>query len=121
VSPRSQEYLNRARARLALAEAGAASDPGGAVAAAYYAAFFAANAALSEQDLHARTHRGTWHLVNDHLVVTGRLDSALVTAAAALQPKREAADYAAWAASAEEAVAAIDVARRFVDAVATLG
>jgi uncharacterized protein (UPF0332 family) len=61
VSPRSDELLARARdgvaAARALVDAGHAAT---AVSTAYYAMLYAARAALSERDVNARTHAGTW-------------------------------------------------------------
>jgi uncharacterized protein (UPF0332 family) len=63
MSPRSEEFMNSARERLTGARHSlAAGDLGLAISAAYYAILYAARAALSESDEHARTHGGTWHL-----------------------------------------------------------
>jgi uncharacterized protein (UPF0332 family) len=61
VSPRSSEFLEAARRRLAAAEVAAAEDPSTALSAAYYAMMYGARAALSERGISAKTHRGTWH------------------------------------------------------------
>jgi uncharacterized protein (UPF0332 family) len=66
MSPRSEEFIDQARDRAALArEALASGHLAGAVSAAYYAMLYAARAALSESDEHARTHRGAWHLFRE--------------------------------------------------------
>ena len=57
----SSEYLQAARRRLGSAQLLASTDPATCLSTAYYAALYAARAALSEQDVHARSHRGTWH------------------------------------------------------------
>jgi uncharacterized protein (UPF0332 family) len=58
MSPRSSEFLETARDRLAAAEAAlAAGFPSGATSLAYYAILYAA---LSEAELCAKTQRGTW-------------------------------------------------------------
>ena len=59
MSPRSQEFMDQARDRVAAAaEMLAADHLEAAVSAAYYSMLYAARAALSEQQEHARTHRG---------------------------------------------------------------
>ena len=117
MSPRSGEFMASAVARLAIARAGLSADPAGAVSAAYYAAFYAARAALSERDRYAKTHGGTWHLFHEQLVVDGAFDPDLYRAAAAMQERREAADYDAARMNEPEAAELIDVAERFVTAV----
>jgi len=62
MSPRSAEFMSQARDRLAIArEVFTSGHREGSVSAAYYAMLYAARAALSEDDDHARTHRGTWN------------------------------------------------------------
>jgi uncharacterized protein (UPF0332 family) len=75
-----------------------ADDPSAAVSLAYYAMLYAARAALSERDLSARTHAGTWHELRREFVDTGELDEELVARAQRTQPEREQADYDAWTA-----------------------
>lgn len=104
-------------ARLGTARSAVEGDPAGAVSAAYYACLYAARAALSERDRHARTHRGTWHLFYEAFVVSGPFDAGLYGAASAMQPIREAADYDAAALEEEEAEALVGTAARFVEAV----
>lgn len=121
MSPRSEEYLESARARLAmLDDASPADHPVGAIGLAYYAMLNAARAALSERDRNARTHRGTWHLLHEEFVATGQLDEALVNEAQRVQSTREAADYDAEQISPEDAEAAVAHARRFVAAIEDL-
>jgi uncharacterized protein (UPF0332 family) len=122
MSPRSAEFLEAGRRRLALARSSIDTDPAGAVSAAYYAMLYAARAALSERDIHARTHVGTWHELRRAFVEPGLLDSQLVTEAQRVQSEREQSDYDAWAAPAEEARRVIELAEKFFDAVqATIG
>jgi uncharacterized protein (UPF0332 family) len=120
VSPRSSEFLQAARRRLAAGEAALAHDPSTALSAAYYAMLYGARAALSESDSSARTHRGTWHEFRLAFVATGRIDAALAADVQKLQPEREQADYDAWSAPVEEAQRSIELAHRFLRAVEAL-
>jgi uncharacterized protein (UPF0332 family) len=113
VSPRSSEFLQAARRRLAAAEVVVDEDPSTALSAAYYAMLYAARAALSERGISAKTHRGTWHEFRLAFVETGKLDAGLAASVQRIQPEREQADYDAWAAPAEDASHAIEVARGF--------
>jgi uncharacterized protein (UPF0332 family) len=89
-----------------------------AVSTAYYAMFYAARAALSEHDLNARTHAGTWHLFDETFVANEAFDRDLARRARAAQARREASDYAAERFELGEARELVRVAQRFVDAVA---
>jgi uncharacterized protein (UPF0332 family) len=120
VSPRSSEFLEAARRRLAAAEALVEQDPSTALSAAYYAMLYGARAALSEQDTSARTHRGTWHEFRRAFVESGKIDAELAAEAQKIQPEREQADYDAWVAPADEARRTIDLAHRFLEAVEAL-
>ncbi len=77
----------------------------------------AARAALSERDLHAKTHRGTWHLFHEQFVATREFDSALHRAAIDMQAAREAADYEALVIAPDDAAERVEAAARFVEAV----
>jgi uncharacterized protein (UPF0332 family) len=82
VSPRSEEFIDQARDRLAMArEVLAAGHREGAVSAAYYSMLYAARAALSEDDENARTHRGMWNLFRIRYVTVDAFDVALFTLA----------------------------------------
>lgn len=118
MSPRSDEYMEQARRRLASAETLAESDGGAAVSLAYSAMLNAANAALSERDRYARTHKGTWLLVDE--LFAAELPDGLVAAARAVQPLRESTDYGAVQYDADAAHEVIETARRFLDAVDAL-
>jgi uncharacterized protein (UPF0332 family)/predicted nucleotidyltransferase len=120
MSPRSEEFMDTARIRLAGAEAALDVDPATALSAAYYAMLYAARAALSERDLYAKTHDGTWGLFYRTFSEPGDFDAGLTAAARAAQPMREKADYEAWAAPRAEAVKTIEVAHRFLAAVDAL-
>lgn len=120
MSPRSSEFLEAARRRLAAAEVAIEQDPSTALSAAYYAMLYGARAALSEREISARTHRGTWHEFRRAFVDGAEIDSELAAEAQKIQPEREQADYDAWSAPAEEARRAIELAHRFLTAIEEL-
>jgi uncharacterized protein (UPF0332 family) len=120
VSPRSAEFLDAARRRLALARTGIDMDPAAALSLAYYAMLYAARAALSERDTYAKTHIGTWHELRRTFVKPGLFDANLVTEAQKAQPEREQADYEAWLPSEDEARRVIGLASNFLEAVESL-
>jgi uncharacterized protein (UPF0332 family) len=107
----ARDRLEAARAAL---DAGFSSN---AASAAYYAMFYAARGALSEEERNAKTHAGTWGLFRETFVATGRFDNALFSAAHGVQQLREAADYDALIVPHEEAERVVDLADRFIDAV----
>jgi uncharacterized protein (UPF0332 family) len=88
-----------------------------AVSAAYYSMLYAARAALSERDGHARTHRGTWNLFRTTYVVTDAFDPTLFTLAQHAQAAREGGDYEAVKPSPEEAERYVAGAGDFIAAV----
>lgn len=118
MSPRSQEFLAVARKRLRSANTIVDDDPATALSAAYYAALYAARAALSEQDVSARTHRGTWHEFRQRFVVDGSVPAETAAPIRRLQAVRERADYDAAHVPDDEARAALAAVATFVDAVA---
>jgi uncharacterized protein (UPF0332 family) len=121
LSPRSEEFMASANERLRAARAAlAAGFPSVAVSAVYYAALYAARAALSEEERHAKTHRGTWNLFAETFVSSGRFDPELLAAARRIQDVREASDYDAREVSSEEAGAIIADAEAFVAGVAEI-
>jgi uncharacterized protein (UPF0332 family) len=118
VSPRSEEFMREARERLRGAELALSGEAHGlAVSAAYYAMLYAARAALSEEDLNAKTHGGAWNLFRQRFVITGRFEPALLDTAVRRQELRGDADYDARAIPNEEARAVLDEAKAFVAAV----
>lgn len=117
MSPRSTEFLHAARERLTLARSGVDSAPGAVVSLVYYAMLLAARAALSERDLYAKTHGGTWHLFHETFVKTGEFDPHLAAAAHDRQRQREQADYEARTTSREDAVQLVELGERFVGSV----
>lgn len=120
MSPRSTEFLQAARRRLAAAEVVVKEDPSTALSAAYYAMLYGARAALSERDSSAKTHRGTWHEFRSAFVESGKIDRGLAAEVQKMQPEREQADYDAWPAPVEEARRAIELAHRFLTAIEAL-
>jgi uncharacterized protein (UPF0332 family) len=117
VSPRSKEFYDRARERFEGARKNL--DHGEyaiAVGAAYYAMLYGARAALSERDLHARPHRGTWNALRQTLVADGLLAAESVTDAERMAELREAADYDALAVGRAQAERAVASAERFLSA-----
>jgi uncharacterized protein (UPF0332 family) len=118
MSPRSSELIASARDRLRGAEhALAAGDRDLSVSAAYYSMLYAARAALSEDEEHARTHRGTWKLFRERYVMTDAFDDALYRLCQQAQTAREGADYEAVTPSEEEARRYVDGAGEFIAAV----
>jgi uncharacterized protein (UPF0332 family) len=118
VSPRSEEFARLARERLAAARHSIdAGDFSVSVSVAYYAMLYAARAALSERDLNAKTHGGTWSLFSEHLVKDGPLDPELSAKARRIERLRYEADYDAAAFDRETAGSVLDDAERFVDTV----
>jgi uncharacterized protein (UPF0332 family) len=118
VSPRSEEFIEQARDRLAMArEVLAAGHREGAVSAAYYSMLYAARATLSEDDENARTHRGMWNLFRIKYVTTDAFDAGLFTIAQHAQVAREAGDYQAVTPTAEEAEHYVSGADDFLSAV----
>lgn len=118
MSPRSEEMIDSAGARLRGARhALAAGDLDLAVSAAYYSMLYAARAALSEHEEHARRHGGTWGLFHRRFVATGAFDQALHSLAQQAQEAREDADYEAKTPPAEEAKRYVEGAGDFLAAV----
>jgi uncharacterized protein (UPF0332 family) len=64
-----------------------------AVTRAYFAVFHAVRARVYAEGLEPRTHSGTHHLFNAHLVKTGVYDASTSRLVARLQKYREEADY----------------------------
>lgn len=118
MSPRSEEFVEQARDRLAAArEALASGHRSVAVSVAYYSMLYAARASLSEDDENARSHRGTWNVFRINYVTTDAFDAALFTLAQHAQVAREAGDYQAVTPSEEEAQRYVEGAGDFLAAV----
>lgn len=115
MSPRSEEFMDQARERAAVApDLLLAGHLEIAVSAAYYAMLYAARAALSEDEESARTHRGTWNAFRLRYVITDAFDAALFTLAQHAQAAREGGDYEAVTPSREEAARYVDGAAEFL-------
>lgn len=117
MSPRSEEFLDAARKRLRSARSLEETDPALALSAAYYAALYAARAALSERDTYSRTHRGTWGEFHRLFVIEGLVPAEAAAIVTRLQKPREDADYDAADVPSERAAAAVTAAEAFVAAV----
>jgi len=118
VSPRSEEYLEQARDRLADAQKILnVAHPAVVVSAAYYAMLNAARAALSERGEYARTHGGTWTLFSKVFVATGEFDQELSALARQAKEVRERGDYEAAPPDAKEAAKYVDAAADFLVAI----
>lgn len=118
MTPRSEEFAAEARERLAAARDSLDHNHySAAVGLAYYAMLYATRAALSERDLHAKTHTGTWSLFSKEFVKGGSFDRALASKAHDVERLRYGADYDAADISREQADTALENAQRFVEAV----
>ncbi|MGA8745464.1 MAG: HEPN domain-containing protein [Solirubrobacterales bacterium] len=118
MSPRSKEFIDQARDRVAAApELFAAGHLEAAVSAAYYAMLYAARAALSEHEEYARRHGGTWALFHKRFVATGAFDQHLHSLAQQAQEAREGGDYEAVTPDPSDAERFVDGAADFVTAV----
>jgi uncharacterized protein (UPF0332 family) len=86
----------------------------------YYAMLYAARAALSEEDLYAKTHKGVWRLFSERFVASGRFERALFAEAQRAQELRLLGDYEARDVPSDEAKAIVEEAERFVAAVSEM-
>ncbi|MCP9486814.1 MAG: HEPN domain-containing protein [Gaiellaceae bacterium MAG52_C11] len=121
MSPRSEEFMAMALGQLEAARSSlSAGFPFQAVSSGYYASLNAARAALSEEELYAKTHRGTWDLFRQTFVAAGRFEESLLTAARKTQADREGVDYDAERVSSERAEEVVEIADRYVAAVREL-
>jgi uncharacterized protein (UPF0332 family) len=121
MSPRSGEFIARARSRLAAArDSLAAGHPDEAVSLAYYAMLYAARAALSEEERNAKTHAGTWSLFAETFVKPGRFPGELYREARATEEDRLKGDYDAVSFTEDRAAEAIDASARFIDGIVGL-
>lgn len=118
MSPRSDELLAEAHERIAAArDAMASNHLSSSVSDAYYAMLYAIRAALSEQDLHAKTHSGAWGLFHTRFVREGHFDRQLHAEAHAIQADREGVDYGAERVERDDGERILALAERFVEAV----
>jgi uncharacterized protein (UPF0332 family) len=77
----------------------------------------AARAALSERDLHARTHGGTWAEFHQQFVEPGTIDRSLVARAREAEKRRHLTDYEAARFSRDQAEASVADADALIAAV----
>lgn len=118
MKPRSERFIAMAHRRLRTVGLLVENDDlDGAVEPAYYASFYAAQAALSEEDVSARRHAGVWHLFHETFVLTGRFDPQLYSAAHRSQKPREDSTYRALVVDNHHAQTVVETARHFVVAV----
>lgn len=90
MSPRSEEFMEQARDRLADAQVILeTAHPAVVVSAAYYGMLYAARAALSERGEYAKTHSGTWTLFSQVFVAPGEFDQGLSALARRAKDARE--------------------------------
>lgn len=121
MSPRSAEFMAKAHSRLAAArDSLAAGHPDETVSLAYYAMLYAARAALSEENRHAKTHSGAWSQFAETFVKEGRFDTQLYRAARDVEEARLEGDYEAATFDRDRATAALETAERFVEATAAV-
>jgi uncharacterized protein (UPF0332 family) len=88
---------------------------------AYYAMYYAAQAALLAAEIAApedgyKTHQGLIVAFGKHLVLTGQVDQALGRSINQVQRLRQIADYVGEAPSLEDATRAVEQAETFVAA-----
>ena len=89
MSPRSEEFIEQARERLADAQKILGLvHPAVAANTAYYAMLNAARAALSERGEHAKTHSGTWTLVEGAAEFVEAIEELLGGSDAGHEPTR---------------------------------
>ncbi len=118
--------LDKARRTLDAARSSlAGADTEGACNRAYYAMFYAANAALWAVGAHpdgavVKTHTGMLSLVAQHLVKSGILDHEHGRALANVQKARLLADYTADPPTIDDATDALARAEVFIEVVASL-
>lgn len=107
----ARRWIASARATLA------AGFPESATGDAYYAALYAARAALSEEGRHAKTHGGTWDLLYRLFVATGRLDQALYSEARRIERLRLDAHYEALEVPSHDAERSLRAAEQLLAAI----
>jgi uncharacterized protein (UPF0332 family) len=121
VSPRSEEYFWRARRSLREAELLLREHLSeGAISRAYYAMVEAAQGALSERNVHPKTHDGLWTRFSNEFVKSGPLDRSWPAVVARAQGLRERGDYEAEQIEGELAEEIVRGASDFIDAVERL-
>jgi len=121
LSARSEEYLEDAREHLSAARLALNAELANpAISAAYTSMLNVARAALSEEDMFARTHKGTWHLFHQTFVLEGGFDAQLHKRAAGAQNDRVDADYGGRSLGLAKAREAVALAETFLAGVERL-
>jgi uncharacterized protein (UPF0332 family)/predicted nucleotidyltransferase len=122
MKPRSWQRFEKAMERVAFAERGLewGDDPSGVVSTAYYGMVYAGSAALSEEDLHPRTHAGHWHEFRRVFVDTDRLGKDVAMMAASARKARQDADYTPAKPDPTTVEITVRDSRRFLEAVGSL-
>jgi len=96
-------------------------DPASCVSRAYYAMFFAAEAALLDEGIEASTHRGVITTFGKRFVQEGPLPGAMGRLLSTTMQKRQVSDYEPEPGiSRDEARGVLDDARDFVDRIASM-
>lgn len=119
MTPRQRAYFDKARRALSTAQFSLKhGDVEAAVSRAYYAAFYAAAAALLSVGEAPKTHSGTHRRFHRHFVESGRLSSSLGKTLSYASDARYRADYEAFTVFDEAAAAdLITDIKAFVQAV----
>ncbi len=99
-----------------------AADADHAISRAYYAAYYAATAAINEVDLAAKTHKGTHTLFYQVYVESGKIDEHHHHTFSRLFQNRQDVDYAFGIniLPLKTAITAVEQAEAFVEAVSSL-
>ncbi|MCU0375195.1 MAG: HEPN domain-containing protein [Chitinophagaceae bacterium] len=87
----------------------------------YYAAFYAANALLTNDGLNPKTHTGTKSLLNKEYFLPGKLDNSFAELYTMLMAKRHEADYENFAFINEQQIPEwIDKTKSFINEIGKL-
>ncbi len=122
MKPETRAWLEKASLALNAARRNlTAEDADHAISRAYYAAFYAATAALNEVNLTTKSHKGTHKLFYREYIDTEKIDSHHNQAFSRLFQNRQVADYTFGTTfGPKAALDAIQQAEAFVEAVAAL-
>ena len=121
MQPEIEDLIIRARRNLRLAgDIFAGGDHDVAISRAYYAMFYAAEAALLSRGVARSRHSGVIAAFNEYFVNTGLLPNIPARALPGAFDQRNQADYGSEAVSEEQARAMLQDAERFVEAVGDL-
>ena len=122
MKPETRAWLEKASLALNAARRNlTAEDADNAISRAYYAAFYAATAALNEVNLATKSHKGTHKLFYREYIDSGKIDSHHNQAFSRLFQNRQVADYTFGTTFGPKAATdVIQQAEVFVEAVAAL-